>query len=149
MKTIVALVDFSDVTPKVLNQAETLAKAFDSQVIIMHAVRTETVDLSEYGPDSVTLLEAHDQAMRAGQAKLLELQDSLTKSGVNVSSQELPDAVLGTILDECGRLNADLIIVGSNHHSTLYNLFIGTFTHDLLERASCPLLVVPAEPGAK
>ena len=36
MKTIVALVDFSDLTFKVLKQAHAQARAFDSEVVIMH-----------------------------------------------------------------------------------------------------------------
>ena len=69
-------------------------------------------------------------------------------TGIDVTAQQLVDATMERILEESGRLGADVIVVGSHHHSALYDLFIGSFTHDLLKRATCPVLVVPAAKGA-
>ncbi len=55
MKTIVALVDFSDLTPQVLKQAEHLAKAFTGRVFIIHAIRPEPV-VDEYSSESPALI---------------------------------------------------------------------------------------------
>ena len=43
MKTIVALVDLSGLAFKVLKEAHKLARAFDSEVIILHVVAKEPV----------------------------------------------------------------------------------------------------------
>src|SRR5664279_6389888 len=55
MKTILALVDFSDVTAQVLAQAQDLAKAFGGRVIIMHVLKQEPVVL-DVGLASPTVL---------------------------------------------------------------------------------------------
>ena len=60
-----------------------------------------------------------------------------------MSIQQLPDATVEAIVEEAQRLKADMIIVGSHHHGTFYNLIIGSMTSGVLKRAGCPVLVVP------
>lgn len=144
MKTIVALIDFLAATPIVLNQAESLAKAYNAQVVIIHAIRPEVVT-DEYSTPTAALIAARESAIAAGQEKLLAWQDSMAKGGVSVTAQQLTDATMESILAESRRLGADVIIVGSHHHSALYNLFVGSFTQDLLKHTTCPVLVVPAD----
>jgi nucleotide-binding universal stress UspA family protein len=148
MKTILALVDFSDVTASVLAQAQDLAKAFGGRVIIMHVLKQEPVVL-DVGLVSPTVLRPPAEAVvLAGKATLDGFRASMAATGINVTAQQLLDATMEKILEESGRLGADLIVVGSHHHSALYDLFIGSFTHDLLKLATCPVLVVPAVTGA-
>jgi nucleotide-binding universal stress UspA family protein len=148
MKTILALVDFSDVTARVLAQAQELAKAFAGRVIIMHVLKQEPVVL-DAGLASPTVLRPPEEAVvQAGKATLEGFRFSMAATGINVTAQQLPDATMEKLLEEGARLGADIIVVGSHHHSALYDLFIGSFTHDLLKLATCPVLVVPAVTGA-
>jgi nucleotide-binding universal stress UspA family protein len=50
----------------------------------------------------------------------------------------------GKLLEQCHHLEADVIVIGSHHHGAFYQLLVGTFTSDVLKRATCPVLVVPA-----
>ncbi len=145
MKTIVALVDFSDLSFKVLKQAHTLAKAFDSQVIIMHVVAKEpvVVDLGIVSP-TITQ-EPSPEVVHKEYSRLLEMRDSLVKFGVRAMVQQLTGANVETVLTETKKLEADMIILGSHHHSTFYNLLIGSVTDGVLRRAHCPVLVVPSD----
>jgi nucleotide-binding universal stress UspA family protein len=148
MKTILALVDFSDVTARVLAQAQDLAKAFGGRVIIMHVLKQEPV-VFDVGLASPTVLRPPAEAVvLAGKATLDGFRASMAATGINVTAQQLQDATMEKILEESGHLGAELIVVGSHHHSALYDLFIGSFTHDLLKLATCPVLVVPAVTGA-
>ncbi len=147
MKTIVALLDFSDVTPKVMTQSQEMARAFNANVILLHAVPDVPV-VMDLGVASPTVREsASDLKKEADYARLIDLRDSLASSGVNVAVHQLEEGNLETIFAQCERLEADLIIVGAHHHSTLYNWLIGTCTTDVLKRAHCPVLVVPADVG--
>ena len=144
MKTIVALVDFSDVTDQVVEQARQMAEAFQAQIILLHAVPPEPVVL-ELGLASPTVLQAPgEKRIEADYDRLLDLRDSMVAAGVKVTAHQLEEVSAAKILDESRKLNADLLIVGSHHHSALYHLFVGTFTGDVLSRAHCPVLVVPA-----
>lgn len=145
MKTIVALVDFSDVAAKVLEQAAEQAKAFDARVILLHVVPKEPVVMG-FGLASPMVMEAPTELVIGTDLKKLELlRDSLVASGVNVLMEQLTEGTVERLLEECRMWQADLIVIGSHHHSTVYNWFIGTFTADVLKSASCPVLVVPAK----
>lgn len=145
MKTIVALVDFSDLTFKVLKQAHALAKAFNSEVIIVHVAVKEPV-IVDLGIVSPTILQSPSpEVVQEQYAKLLEMRDSLEKFGVRARIQELADESVKEVLAETKKLGADLIILGSHHHGAFYNLLIGSVTDDVLRKAHCPVLVVPGD----
>ena len=56
MKTIVALVDFSELSSKVLEQAEEQARAFGARIILLHVVPKEAVAV-DIGVASPVVLE--------------------------------------------------------------------------------------------
>jgi nucleotide-binding universal stress UspA family protein len=149
MKTIVALVDLSDLTFKVLKEAHALATAFNSEVIILHVVAKEpvVVDVGLISP--VIMQEPSRELVQKHYEQLLEMRDSLIKFGVRASVQQLEGASVDTVLAETRKQNADLIILGSHHHSTIYDLLVGSVTNDVLKRAHCPVLVVPSDEDAQ
>lgn len=146
MKTIVALVDLSDLTFKVLKQAHALAKAFNSQVIIMHVVTKEPVVVDVGLVSPVIMQDPSPERVQKQYSQLLEMRDSLVKFDVRATVQQLEGASVETVLAETKKVEADLIILGSHHHSTIYNLLVGSVTNDVLKRAHCPVLVVPSDP---
>lgn len=145
MKTIVALVDFSDVTFKVLKQAHQIAKAFDSHVVILHIVAKEPV-VMDFGIVSPTVMRTPSaEHIGQEQAMLVELRESLTKFGVNATTRQMPESTLEEVLAEIERLSADLVIMGSHRHGAIYNLLVGSVTDGVLKRTKCPVLFVPAD----
>lgn len=145
MKTIVALVDFSDVTANVLKHAQALAEAFRSHVIILHGLQKRPV-VVDMGVASPTMLQnLTPEEIEAQRAKLRKLSGPIAGAGIKVSIEQLPDATVESIVEEARRLKADVIIVGSHHHGTFYDLIVGSVTSGVLRRAACPVLVVPGE----
>ncbi len=144
MKTIVALVDLSDLTFKVLKLTHTLATALHSQVIILHVVGKEPVVVDVGLAAPVIMQDPSPELVKSHFEKLLEMRDSLVKFGVPTTVMQLQGASVDTVLAETRRLEADMIILGSHHHSTFYRLLVGTVTDDVLKRAHCPVLVVPS-----
>jgi nucleotide-binding universal stress UspA family protein len=145
MKTIVALIDFSDVTAKVLAQAEKSALESGARVILIHVVPKEPV-VVDLGLVSPTILKTPSpEKIAADHQQLLAHRDSLAKAGIHVVAEQLLDGGVDKILKDSLRWDAELIIIGSHHHSPLYNLFIGSLTKDITKRAHCPVLVVPAD----
>ncbi len=149
MKTIVALVDLSDLTFKVLKQAHALATAFHSEVIILHVMAKEPVVVDVGLVSPVVMQDPSPAALKQQSTQLLEMRDSLIKFGVRASVEQLADASVDAVIAETKRRNADLIILGSHHHSTIYNLLVGSVTSDVLKRAHCPVLVVPSSVDAQ
>ena len=145
MKTIVALVDLSDLSFKVLKQAHALARAFNCQVVILHVVAKEPV-IVDVGIVSPTIMrDPSPDVVQKEYSQLLEVRDSLVKFGVSATVEQLAGATVEVVLAETKRLEADMIILGAHHRSTFYNLLVGSVTNDVLKRAHCPVLVVPGD----
>ena len=89
--------------------------------------------------------EPSAEALQQHYAQLLEMRDSLVKFGVRARVEQLADASVESVLTETERLQADMIILGSHHHSTIYHLLVGSFAVDVLKGAHCPVLVVPGD----
>jgi nucleotide-binding universal stress UspA family protein len=144
MKNIVALVDFSDLTIRIAEQASQLAKAFQGKLVLLHVV-PEQPAVVELGLASPTVMQPpSEKKVEAHLNRLLTLRDSLIASGVNVVVQQLEGVGVGKVLEQCRTLETDLIILGTHHHSALYHLFVGSFTSDVLKSATCPVMVVPS-----
>jgi nucleotide-binding universal stress UspA family protein len=75
---------------------------------------------------------------------MVQLQESLQKFGVRASTRQIQGTQVEDLIEECRRLGAELIIVGSHGHGSLYNLLVGSITAQVLKSAPCPVLVVPA-----
>ncbi len=152
MKTIVALVDLSDLTFKVLKQAHALATAFHSEVIILHVLSKVPVVVDVGLVSPVVMQDPSPEVVHQQTEQLFEMRDSLIKFGVKASVEQLADPSVAGVLAETRRRNADLIILGSHHHSTFYHLLVGNVAADVLKGAHCPVLVVPSDedlPGKK
>lgn len=148
MKTIVALVDFSGLAYQVLELAGKLALAFNSKVILMHMVAKEPVIVDAGLISPVIMREPSQESMQKHDALLMKMCGSLIQSGVRASVQQLQGEDMDAMLAETEKCHADLIIIGSHQHSTIYDLVVGSVTNDVLRRAHCPVLVVPGHAKA-
>jgi nucleotide-binding universal stress UspA family protein len=143
MKTIVALVDFSDVATNVLKQVQAIAVAFNSHVNVLHGIPMihTVVDVGLASP-TISQKPTPEQ-VQADFDRLQRLTELLRTCGVGVNLKQFHDASVESVVQEALKLEADLIVVGSHHHSAFYSLLIGSVTSDILKRAKCPVLVVP------
>ena len=140
MKTILALIDFSDVSPKVLDQAQEQAKAFGGDVVLVHVVPPEPL-VVDFEPPAVP-----PDVFKLRQQQLFVMRDSLIDHGVRATAQVLGGLLLETLLDEIVRLDPDIIIMGSHGHGALYHLIVGSVTEGIIKQASHPVLVIPSVP---
>jgi nucleotide-binding universal stress UspA family protein len=146
MKTIVALIDFSDVTTAVVERAASLAQAFKARLYLIHSVprQPEVVDLGLVSP--TCLRRPTEEEWAAHRTRLMGLCDSMKATGLKVAAAQLRDLAIEKVTEELRLLHADLVIVGSHQHSVLYELFVGSVTREVLRKSPCPVLVVPGEP---
>ena len=144
MKTIVCLVDFSDAAPKVIEQAQAFAQAFNARVVLLHVAPKEHVvmDLAMVSP--IVTQAPSPEAIKADFERLSALAQSLTQAGIAPQVEQLKDADVESLVTKCEQLEADLIVVGSHRHGALYQWLTGSMTSGVLKSARCAVLVVPA-----
>lgn len=143
MKTILVPVDFSDVTPHVVETARKFAAAFDSRLILLNIAEPEPDFVGfEAGPPTVRVAVARD--FKIERQRLDDLKAQCSASGGEVVAFHIQGAIVDKILHEAGEQHADLIIMGSHGHGALYDLLVGSVTQGVIKEARCPVLVVPA-----
>lgn len=142
-KTILVPVDFSDVTPRVAEAASSIAAAFGGRIILLHVEEPEPDFVGfDAGPQPVRVAVAHEA--RATHKQLDDLKVLLFEAGLEVTALHIQGPSVEKILSEAAEQKADVIVIGSHGHGSLYNLLVGSVTSGVLKDAPCPVLVVPA-----
>lgn len=146
MKTILAGIDLSDTTPQIVEQARLSGKAFGATVYLLHVEPPEP-DFVGYGPGPKHERDHVAETVRIDRDAIHKLRDGLRQEGVQAESLIIQGPIVEKLLEEADKLEADLIIVGSHGHRALYDLLLGAVSEGVVRHASCPVLVVPSEPG--
>ena len=146
MKTIVAALDFSDATPRVLDQAVGLARAFGAELHLLHTVDPGP-DYAIYGFGPVEFPDA-DITERAREASDKRLADLAAAAGLDEAKvhtatlSAMPaEGILGYARDHA----ADLIVLGAHGHGVLTSMFVGSVAQGVVRRAEFPTMVVPGK----
>jgi nucleotide-binding universal stress UspA family protein len=143
MKTILVPVDFSEVTDRVIDAAAALAERFESQVYLLH-VADPPPDFVGYEPGPEYIRENAAAEYRKEHAALHELKGRFPEAEDRATALLIQGNAAEKIVEECGRLNADLIVIGSHGHGALYRILVGSVAETVLRQAPCPVLVIPA-----
>ncbi|UKJ08646.1 universal stress protein [Solitalea lacus] len=146
MKTILLPTDFSKSASNALEFAKQLAITHDYKIKLLHIVQT-MVDPNmppEIIDDVLTTQEKearehNEQLKRELESAGIEVE-SITRRGFLIESE---------ILEELTQDNINLIIMGTKGANDLVEKLLGSNASSIIERATCPVLVVPtaANPG--
>jgi nucleotide-binding universal stress UspA family protein len=145
MNKIAALIDFTEVTRKVIDFSAGQAKAHGAELYLLYVE-----------PDSApTLYRKIDESERNRKANILryEHNDLLAKAAELREHLDIKvhpvlmegDEVEETIVAEVKKLKADHVVLGNHHHSGLHNYFFGSVALGLIKNLECPLTLISAE----
>jgi nucleotide-binding universal stress UspA family protein len=154
MKRILAFIDFSDVTPALLNVTSDMARAFSGELLLMHVVESEADFIDSEAEEDVPLRDQDDLSpqaivMRAHYREMEALSLMMKKEGVNAQTQIVEtrsqdEGVVGTILKEMARISPDFIVIGSHGHGRIYKLLVGSMADAVIRKTRCPVVLVPS-----
>jgi nucleotide-binding universal stress UspA family protein len=140
MKTILALIDFSDVSAKILDQAQALAQAFSGGVVLLHIVPPEPL-VVDFEPPAVP-----PDVFQSRQQDLFALRRRLAAQDIQVTAQVVGGPLQETMMAQIDLFDPDVILMGSHGHGALYHLFAGSLTAAVIQHAGRPVLVIPSVP---
>jgi nucleotide-binding universal stress UspA family protein len=143
VKTILAPIDFSGATEAVVAQASALARALSGRVVLLTVIQPPVIT-SEYAPMMENLAEITAAGEKGAAKHLVRLQEQLQRGSVPTETIQLNGAPVPNIVEQAGKLAADYIVMGSHGHTAFYDLLVGSTTHGVLMRASCPVVIIPA-----
>jgi nucleotide-binding universal stress UspA family protein len=142
VKTILAPVDFSAATAGVVAQAAELARALNGRIILLSVLQPPVIG-SEYAPLLENMAEIRAAGENAAAKNLARWHESLQEQGIASESIQLNGAPIQQIVDQAAKQRADFIVMGSHGHTALYDLLVGSTTHGVLMRATCPVVILP------
>jgi nucleotide-binding universal stress UspA family protein len=156
MQNILVPIDFSAVTPHVLEIARTLAKSLGGEIHLVHvkeivpAVAPASVGygvagMPELMPMSTMPLIEPITPNEQDKAKLGDWQREIAAQGLKVKLHEPAGDVAEEILRTADAIKADMIVMGRHGHGAMYKLLVGSVTEGVLKRSNRPTLLVPAE----
>jgi nucleotide-binding universal stress UspA family protein len=143
---ILCPIDFSESSIRSLGYAVTVARWYDAQLSVLHAVPTfEPMavrgDLGE--PMQVVTPASRDEVLG-------ELRRTLERADAPVGATCVAAAgdPSTTILDQALSTRADLIVMGTHGRRGFRRLLLGSVAEAVLQQAPCPVLTVPPHAGA-
>lgn len=145
MKTIVAAVDFSDSTEKVLAAAAAQARAFGAALYVVHVLEPEPA-YTAYGftPDEFPAMHLfQDEARKRAKARLEEV----AAAAPGATAELLEGSPLPSVLDFVKKTDADLVVLGTHGHGRMAALLLGSVAEGMVRKAVVPTLVVPMMEG--
>ena len=146
MKIIVAAVDFSNATPGVLLNAGKLAKAFGSQLHLIHILEPQ-VPYTAYGftPDEFPAVPFYDDEIRIRATRRLdELKAEMVAEVPDIIAQLVDGSPLHAIVEYVKAAKPDLVVLGAHGHGVVASLLLGSVAEGMVRKAVVPTLIVPA-----
>ncbi|HEX2066613.1 MAG TPA: universal stress protein [Candidatus Thermoplasmatota archaeon] len=141
--TIVLGVDFSPASERARDTAIRLAKEWDAQVLLVHALKplgSPGLDLShpQYDPERN---ESADITASAGDVASAWLHRVRQQVPAELVSR--PGRPTDVLLEEARRVGARAIVVGSHGTTGLERTVLGSVAEGILARSGLPVIVVP------
>ncbi len=149
MKTLLVPLDFSDITDLLIEKAVEIARPLEAKIVLLHIVEP----VANYVPVGATMdviaavppIAETNEGVTGHEKHLNELAEPLRAMGLEVEGISLVGLAVDDIVDQAAKRKADFIILGSHGHGALYHLFSGSVVTGVLQRAGCPVIVVPAK----
>jgi nucleotide-binding universal stress UspA family protein len=169
IKKILVPIDFSPTMDCVLRIARELAGTLEAELHLLHVreivampvypaatIGYPGIGMPEMGMAGGIPMAATaggfgfvDVPNKSGKSRLRALQEELASSGLKVAAHQPEGAVVSEILQAADKISADLIVMGSHGHGSVYNLLVGSVTEGVLKAGKRPVLLVPAPAATK
>jgi nucleotide-binding universal stress UspA family protein len=141
---ILAAIDFSDITPTVINKAAEIARCFACKLWIIHIAAPDP-DFVGYGTGPQCERDWKAKTLRIEHRYIQDKALELEQNGIDVTPLLVQGATVETILQEAAKLKADMIVLGSHGHGAVYKTLVGSVSEGVIHKAFCPVLIVPAK----
>jgi nucleotide-binding universal stress UspA family protein len=144
LKNILVAVDFNDSVDKLLNYGESIAEKFGAKLWIVHVAAPDP-DFVGYETGPQYIRDARANELKGDHKKIQDLCNTFIGKKVEAEALLIQGSTVETLIEEVNSINADLLIVGTHHHSFLHNLFSESVSSKLFDKVKTPLLAIPIE----
>jgi len=145
IRCILVPTDFTPCSQRAVSYAAELARRFDAEVVLVHAIEAplnlppHTLVHSDAQGLSMPIM---DYVREAADRRMGAALEELTLGKVRARSVVEVGDVRDVTLAQAERLPADLIVMGTNGRTGLRHLLIGSVAEDVVRRAPVPVLTI-------
>ena len=147
MKTLLAAIDFSPISTKVVSGAAQLASAMNARLLLLNVLEPAAA----YVPvgaamDVITApvpMEPPD--LNLVKERLEQFAQPLRANGLTVETLAAVALPVDEILVQAKAEGASMIVLGSHGHGAAFQLFSGSVVTSLLHKATIPVTVIPVQ----
>jgi len=147
-KVILSPIDFSNHSQEALETAADLAKQFGAQLLLVHAVPAITKL-----PSATSIFheaEFEQELHKDAEQRLKSLAEQYAAKGIETRTEVgIANDVGMEILRIAEHDSADLIVIATHGMTGWHRLAFGSVTEKVVRLASCPVLVLRANPKAE
>jgi nucleotide-binding universal stress UspA family protein len=148
MATTLAFVDFSELATQVVHMARELASAMRMDLILMH-VSSPNLDAEDPRFRTGASRPTVAAEIRSEHRELQLLAMECTRLGVKtdaliVRGRSLRGSPVPKMLAELKRIKPALIVMGTHHHSRLFEAMFGSASSQVINKAACPIMLIPS-----
>jgi len=144
MKRIVAAVDFSAASQEVIQRAAAVAEAFSAELELLHVAAPDP-DFVGYDAGPRTVRESRAKELRDEHRDLQKRAEELRGRGLAAEALLIQGPTVDTIVDHAAQHGADLVVLGSHGHGSVYRALMGSVSEGVLRKVRCPILIVPPD----
>lgn len=143
MQNILVPIDFSEITPRVIDQTRSLSQNRPTKVWLIHVAAPEP-DFVGYEPGPQVVRDQVAHRLQKEHKALHDYAESLRQAGIEATPLLVQGQTVEKILEESVRTQADLIVLGSHGHGALRRALLGGTSEGVLRKARCAVVIVPA-----
>jgi len=148
-ESVLAPIDFSDVTDKVVAEATRLAKAFDAKLYLVH-IATPSFGVTTFEAEMGISHPRVEVAagLRHDHQHLQGYETACREEGLDVTSMLVHGTPGPKIIEEAERIGPVMIVLGSHGHGALHHLLMGSVCEYVIKHGAWPITIVPSRAGA-
>ena len=139
---ILVTTDFSESSAQALSYAITLARQFNSKLIVFHSFAVPPITPPDHsGPERPG--PTADEIKAAAKEQMRTFIGGTDFDGVEFETQIHPGSAAEKICEQAERQNVDLIVTSTHGRTGLWHVLIGSVAEHIVRYAHSPVLVVP------
>jgi nucleotide-binding universal stress UspA family protein len=137
-KTILCAIDGSAATERQLIYVMHFGKTEVAMLHIVHAYQLPAHYAAQEGYESLI-----DEYRQVANHVVEDALNYLRETDVEASGEAIEGAPVDVILGEANRISADLLLIGNHNPSDVSKMLLGSVSHQVLNAARIPVLVIP------
>ena len=141
IKNILFATDFSDSSQQAADYAVTLAHLTDAQLHVLHVINELDEHQRVMIPREAFLVLEKEVEVQA--VKELEKFCREQTEGLSTATHAVVGAPFKVILEMGGKVNADLIVMGTHGKGLVSQAFFGSVAKRVLRRVRKPVFIIP------